>query len=271
MYMCVYIYIYIYIHISSVQFNHSVVSNSLQPIYMYIYKTHMFSWKCFDKIANIYMLWLSTFLIMTFAIVYSAWNSLGCSNIKHFLISPGLFCHFPCKQRIPPCSSFFLQKFHVLRIYNFPSPLVYFSLFSLLFASRHSTCSSTMCRGSPQGNASRAGAQRPQAEPLWGPDGRAILREAGPCHLLPSQLPHTWTLFHGILFLIFFLSLKQLFCFFKQSKHTSCLMSNQLQYLHFVCICCLLFLLANAHGFLLPCVFCDFRAHGIVRFTFWLL
>ena len=50
---------------------------------------------------------------MTFAIVYSAWNSLWCSNIKHFLISPGLFCHFPCKQRIPPCSSFFIQKFNV--------------------------------------------------------------------------------------------------------------------------------------------------------------
>jgi len=66
---------------------------------------------------------------------WNSWNSLVCSNIKHFLISSGLFCHFPCKQRIPPSSSFFLQKFHVsvLRIYNFPSPLVYFSLFPISF------------------------------------------------------------------------------------------------------------------------------------------
>lgn len=66
---------------------------------------------------------------------WNSWNSLVCSNIKHFLISSGLFCHFPCKQRIPPSSSFFLQKSHVsvLRIYNFPSPLVYFSLFPISF------------------------------------------------------------------------------------------------------------------------------------------
>ena len=81
---------------------------------------------------------------------------------------------------------------------------LFFTFFYLLFASRHSSCSFTMCRGSLQENASCAGAQRPQVQSLWGPEGSAILREAGPGHLLPSQLPHTWKLFHGILFLIFY-------------------------------------------------------------------
>ena len=82
---------------------------------------------------------------------------------------------------------------------------LFFTFFYLLFASRHSSCSFAMCRGSLQENASCAGAQRPQVQSLWGPEGSAILREAGPGHLLPSQLPHTWKLFHGILFLIFYL------------------------------------------------------------------
>ena len=105
----------------------------------------------------------------------------------------------------PNSLAFFFKNSTCVEDLQFSKSLsLFFHFFLSFFASRHSTCSSTMCRGSLQGNASCAGAQRPQAQPLWGPDGRAILREAGPRHLLPSQLPHTWTLFHGILFLIFF-------------------------------------------------------------------